>query len=510
MMSVSLLGLIAFQWYWIDTVIRANDDRFKKDVTAALSNVVRKLERQEAMYVVNQKILHPQNIRQIPSGSIQRVDFQSVDGSYYYQFNGGVDTAGISVFFSMDGSGQVEFSASAGPGLSTDQRGMHTNREILAKEELQDRIRRVSNKSEMVVTVLEDLMVPRRAGSRFNPQLLDSLLENELKDQGINIHYHYGVIKPQEARFAVLNDPSQMEELANSEFKANLFPNDLIADPSILSVHFPGKSDYLLSKIWVTMSSSGALILIILLCFGYAIYTIVRQKNLSEMRSDFINNMTHEFKTPIATIGLAAEALQDKAIAQVDTMRDRYIGVIGEENRRLGSQVEKVLQMSLIDKNELKLTIEDVDLHELITTAVSRISIQIENSHGSIQTVLNATESIVRADVSHLLNVILNLLDNAIKYSEDGPNILVRTQKTGNYIMFSIKDHGVGMSKEEVKHIFQRFYRVPTGNLHNVKGFGLGLAYVKSIVEMLDGSIDVESELNNGTNFIIKLPLSDG
>ncbi len=498
-MSTAVVGLIAFQWYWVDTVIDSNEDRFHKDVLSVLEEVVQKIERQEILYLVNQKSLAS------PLGGGNRpTSFQGAQ--LYYEFTGSIDSAEINFFFSMDATGQVNFS---------DQPELRQPHVVppqdpgFGKEQLESQLQKVNNKSEMVMTVLEELMVPRRLSSRINAAIIDSLLQTELEEKGINLDYYFGVIKPNEGRFVSISDPAKNVELSQTPYKAYLFPNDIINDPSLLSIHFPGESDYLLGQMWLTISSSAGLIIIILICFGYALTTIIRQKNISTMKNDFINNMTHELKTPIATIGLAIEALQDKAMVENTDIRGRYLNMIGEENQRLGAQVEKVLQMAMIDKRQLKLEEEIVSVHGIIEKAIKKISLQIENNHGTLNTSLNADSDIINADASHLLNVLLNLFDNSIKYSEDAPKIMIRTHNVSDHFVVSVKDHGIGMSKEEVKHIFQRFYRVTTGNLHNVKGFGLGLAYVKNVVEIMGGDISVESESKKGTNFILKFPLAD-
>ncbi len=507
-MSIALGLLVYYQWRWVDTVIRANEEGFRKDVMAAMDKVVKKLEKQEAVYLVNQRFLRP-TFRPVDR-NIYQVDADPGVATYFFEANGNADSSGFNFFFSLDANGQVQVSSSFSQGGSSQLKERGTDASYVTypdDHEVQSTLQKVSNKSEMIVTVLEEMMFPRRLLNRFDPSKLDSLIEDELREKGIRLDFDYGIINHTEARFVAISDIEKQQELANSQFQATLFPNDVVGDPSILSLHFPNESGYLSGKIWWTMSSSGGVILIILFCFGYAVRTIYRQKHISEMKNDFINNMTHELKTPIATIGLAAEALQDKSIQTFDAMREKYMGVIKEENTRLASQVEKVLQMALIDKQELKYQYEQIDLHEIITKAISKMSILIESKNGQITTAMTAEKSTIYVDGSHMLNVVLNLVDNAIKYSEDEPKIMIRTQVNRGEMSLSIKDHGIGMTKEEIKHIFQRFYRVPTGNVHNVKGFGLGLAYVKSVVETMNGSVHVDSEPGKGTNFIIKFPL---
>ena len=504
LMSFALLGLIAFQWYWVNTLIKANEEEFKRDVMQSLHQVVQKLEQQEALYALR-RASDQQAFRQRFKNNIKIREKSGNTFSFRVQdssFNSG--NFGFSFYFEAEGAEIAR---------SSETRDRNPDKEYKLREikEKEQALSKMANKSELVVTALEELIFPsRRLINRFQSDQLDSLLEAELNDRGIDIPFNYGVIQPQLKRFVSINDPGKQTELIQSEFKASLFPNDLVGDRGILSVSFPNKEQFLLNKIWLTMSSSGLLILVILFCFGYAVQTIVRQKKLSEMKNDFINNMTHELKTPVATIGLAVEALQDTAIAQEASMRDRYLTVIGDENRRLGGQVERVLQMARIDREELKLDLEIVDIHDLIETAINKISLQIDHRQGTLNVALNARYSRVNVDDSHMLNVLLNLLDNSLKYSKEAPRIMIRTENIKDQVVLYVKDHGIGMSREAVRHIFEKFYRVPTGNLHNVKGFGLGLPYVKRIIEELNGKIEVDSEPGKGSNFIIKLPIANG
>lgn len=488
-MSLALAGLIIFQLYWIDTVIRANEERFRKDVIGALQNVSQKLERQEI-----QRRMQAQNLL---SPLIQQ------NGSVVFEVT---DSAGIvrDVSFSLTYTEQG-YQLVPGPESGPNPES------IMNDPAIQEELTKVNNASNNMMGVLQDMMYSNAPiQTRLSPGQLDSLITHELGEKGIGIDYDFGVIAPYQNLFLYLEDPSKNQILAKSELRASLFPNDLNGEYKLLVVDFPEKSEFLLGKIWLTMASSGILITAIMLCFGYAVRTIVKQKKLSEMKTDFINNMTHELKTPIATVGLAVEALQDKSIRSEDLLQDRYLGMIGEENKRLGQHVEKVLQMAAIEKKDVQMKFEIMDLHELVEAATRKMALQVENREGSLKTVLNAKDQLVKGDGVHLMNVVVNLLDNANKYSPEKPNIVVRTEKTGKNIVLSVQDHGLGMGKEAVRNIFQKFYRVPTGNVHNVKGFGLGLAYVKNVVEDHHGSIDVQSEPGKGSKFFITLPLHYG
>ena len=524
LMSVALTGLIAFQWYWIDTVITGNRDHFERDVMTALSNVTKKLEQQEALFYVNRQMNNlpsqgqsrgfqpfqfqatpPLNQRQVLQGKekILFEDSLSSTGSFNFSFevvgaplrSNQIGKAFFDLFKSNINNIQFAYPKD-GSGTET----LNSNlKEILEK---------ISNKSNMMMGLLEEMMLPKIGlTNRFDPDQLDSLLHTELKKKSIDIPYDYAIINPRSGRLIEISKDYSNERLLQSHFKTNLFPNDVTNEPNLLVIDFPSQEKYLMSKIWFPLSSSALLILIILICFGYAVFTIVRQKKISVMKTDFMNNMTHEFKTPISTIGLAIEALLDPTIPQKTSMKMKYLGIIADENKRLESQVADVLQMAQLDKNELKLNLVTVDLHAIIQQAVDKISIQMERKLGHLKLALNASQFKLKGDEAYLLGVLLNLLDNALKYSNDAPNIMIRTQNIRGQLICSIKDHGMGMSKEAQRNIFQKFYRVASGNVHNIKGFGLGLAYVKEIITLHHGSIEVESELKKGTNFIVKFPL---
>ncbi len=506
LMSLALLGLIGFQWYWIDTVIRANEERFKKDAIEALHAVSEKLEKQEALFAFNQSIAFANAF-----GGSQNFQYQQIPGSN--------QTVTIKDTIKNNGMGFdiiIDYQASSSQGYfhspdNSQQQNRQSNSSQIDLQEMQDFRAKAAKKSEMVFKVLENMLYPDRSIlARFNPDQLDSLLRSEFSERGIDISFDYAVFSPLRSRFLLVNNREKQQALAESELRASLFPNDLTGEQNWLMVNFPAKQQFLLRKIWLTMASSGLLILVILTSFGYSIRTIIKQKNLSEMKNDFINNMTHELKTPIATISLACEALTDKEIAQIDGMRDRYLGMINAENNRLGEQVERVLQMAAFDRNDIELKNEILDLRELVQLAVQKTSLQVESRKGTIKLIDNASDVTVWGDQTHLINILVNLLDNANKYSEDSPEISVRLFNQSHNILVAIQDRGIGMSKEAIQHIFQKFYRVPTGNIHNVKGFGLGLAYVKNMIDLHQGAISVESEQGKGSKFTITLPNDNG
>jgi signal transduction histidine kinase len=280
-----------------------------------------------------------------------------------------------------------------------------------------------------------------------------------------------------------------------------------MAKADYLTIHFEDKQQYVFGSMKWMVVYSVIFMLIIVLTFSSTIYIILRQKKISEVKNDFINNMTHEFKTPLATISLAVDAIKNPRVLENPSRIQHYSNIIQDENRRLHGQVENVLQMALLEKNELKLNSQPTDIHEVAQQALRNLQLHLEARKATVVTHFNATQTLVVGDETHLCHALKNLLDNANKYSPDQPRITLCTQNTPGGILISVEDQGLGMSKEIQQNIFDKFYRVPTGNLHNVKGFGLGLSYVKAIITAHKGQILVYSEPHKGTRFDIVLPV---
>jgi two-component system, OmpR family, phosphate regulon sensor histidine kinase PhoR len=332
-----------------------------------------------------------------------------------------------------------------------------------------------------------------------------NVVSSQLAQKGIRQDFKLAVLDDNDSIIG-LSQPHFREEMLEDGIKARLFPSDIVGRENYLLIHFPNKQKYLLQQVWLPLLSSLAFLIIIIACFVYAIKVIIRQKKLSETKNDFINNMTHEFKTPIATVSLAVEALQDPDLQNQESFRNRYLGIIKSENKRLGVHVEKVLQAAALDKKDFKLKFEKVNLSEILEKAKQHIALQVEKREGEIRADINLSDPYVEGDPFHLANVINNLLDNANKYSPGKPDITLSAHEEQNRIAISIQDKGMGMNKEAQRKIFDKFYRVPTGNVHDVKGFGLGLAYVKTMVEAHHGQVLVDSEPDKGSIFTIYLP----
>ncbi|MEI7896192.1 MAG: HAMP domain-containing sensor histidine kinase [bacterium] len=335
---------------------------------------------------------------------------------------------------------------------------------------------------------------------------LDSIINLQLNIRGVDTRYEFCIYKPERQEFLMERSPNFRKELIEKGNAFILFQADIYTSPEYLLIYFPREKQFLLTELWGMLLISIILIIVIVYSFTYTIATIFRQKRLSEMKNDFINNMTHEFKTPISTISLACEALSDKDLRGSAEMLDSYLSMIQEENKRLAGMAEKILQTAVIDKGQLKMNREIIDLHEIITDVIKNLRIQVEIKDGEIRRRFRATRSQIEGDRVHVTNLVYNLLDNANKYSPKRPLIRIITENAGNGILLTIEDNGIGIGKNEQKKIFDKLYRVPTGNIHEVRGFGLGLSYVKAIVEEHRGKISIESEANKGSKFKVFLP----
>ncbi|MCX6279374.1 MAG: HAMP domain-containing sensor histidine kinase [Bacteroidetes bacterium] len=335
---------------------------------------------------------------------------------------------------------------------------------------------------------------------------LDSLIRLQLNIRGVDTRYEFCIYKPERQEFLMERSSVFRKELIEKGNAFVLFQSDIYSSPEYLLIYFPREKQFLLTELWGMLLISIILIIVIVYSFTYTITIIFRQKRLSEMKNDFINNMTHEFKTPISTISLACEALGDKDLRGSSDMLENYISMIRDENRRLAGMAEKILQTAVIDKGQLKMNMEKTDLHEIIQSVIRNLRIQVEIKDGEIIRNFMASRSRIEGDKVHITNLVYNLLDNANKYSPRKPAIRIHTENVSNGIVLTIEDNGIGIGKAEQKKIFDKLYRVPTGNIHEVRGFGLGLSYVKAIVDEHHGKISVESEVNKGTKFKVFLP----
>lgn len=461
--TVALISLVGLQLHWIKNAITIKEANFDRSVNEAMANFVYKIERIET----NRQIEEQMKSFQQGKSLLRRLD--SINRSY---------------FSSPDSIHSSE----------KNKKGFYfnTNKTSFINEIM---------KSILDVSVFENYKI------RFEKDFIDSLISYELKNKGIKTKFEFGIYNTYQNKLLLEKTGDYTKELIKGGKSFNLHPNSLLKAPEYLIIFFPNEKNFLLLQMGGMLSISVVLILVLIFLFTYTIHTIIKQKKLSEMKNDFINNMTHEFKTPVSTVSLACEALSDKDLPKTSIFYDNYIKIINEENKRLGIMAEKILQTAVIDKGELKLNKESLSVEEIIFEAVTNINIHLEKKNGIIKTNFLAKNKIVETDKTLLINVIYNLLDNANKYTHVNPEIIITTENVEGGIVVSIKDNGIGISKSNQKKIFDKLYRVPTGNIHNVKGFGLGLSYVKAIINEHGGNVSIESELGKGATFMIFLPI---
>ena len=343
----------------------------------------------------------------------------------------------------------------------------------------------------------------------FSYQELDSLIAEQLLLNGIDIHPIVGLYNGNERSFLYSSDPRHEKQLEESPYRYIFHPVGVVSNNQFfITLAFPSAQLFLQRNSSIFVYMSFFLVLIIATMFIISLRALANQRKLDQMKSEFINNMTHEIKTPLATIGLACEMLRDETISQDSESRKNFIGIINDENQRMRVLVETILQSAKMSNKNFHINPKDVDVHHLIDKVAQSFKLTLTNRGGHLETHLKADPSVIMADELHLTNLIYNLIDNGIKYSTEAPAITVSTDIVDHQLELRVSDHGIGISKEDQKHVFEKFYRVSTGNVHNVKGFGIGLSYVAQVVKLHHGHIALESELGHGSTFIITLPLT--
>lgn len=342
---------------------------------------------------------------------------------------------------------------------------------------------------------------------QFNPQELEILINDNLVINGVDIPAKFGIMNSEMDEFLFSSVSGMEEQLMGSPYKYNLILKNH-TEKLFIVLLFTDSDVSLIKNPRSYMYMSILLSAIIIILFLISARTILKQSTIDMMKTEFINNMTHEIKTPIATIGLACEMLKDNTVDNNESIRSNFVNIISDENRRMQMLIETILQNAKMSNKNFAINRKDVNLHEVINKTANSFKLTLDSKSGEFQIHLEAQSPIIFADELHITNLIYNLLDNAIKYSKESPKIDIRTRSDNNSITLSVKDNGIGISKENLKHIFEKFYRVPTGNVHNVKGFGIGLNYVSQVVSLHNGKIAVESELGVGSSFHITLPLT--
>ncbi len=462
MVTFATIGLMVIQVFWIRDAAKVKYSNFIRDVNEAMTHVVK--------YIDHQKIRH------------DLLNQQQVYTNNQKAFNT-YDSLNQALFYDLQ--------------------------KVSSERDFNKLMRRVRKTQSQLQDIIFDYQNGRSDNQFiFDSHIIDSLIKVNLKNKGIKTAYEFGVYDPFTNRMLLQKTGKYPQELLSESFAYNLTvsPGSFYV-PEKLLIYFPNEQQFIIRQIWRLLSVSIVLFLIIIISFYMTIQTIFRQKKLSEMKNDLINNMTHEFKTPISTIALACEALRDRDIQKSEDMYNNYISVISEENKRLGGMAEQILQQAVFSQGKMKLKKEVLDMHQIVEDAVNRKQLEVQSKGGTITISKNAVKSMVVGDKTHLTNTLINLLDNAMKYTLDTPRILVNTINKGNQILVRVSDNGIGISKANQKKIFEKLYRVHTGNIHDFKGFGLGLNYVKVITELHGGTVSVDSEPGKGSTFTISLPI---
>ena len=505
-MSAATIGLIIVQSYWIRNAVSVKEQQFRFLAFRTLGTVIQEIEKHEALSMVLGELRPSSFVDSVTYSSGFIVNFNHQ--SFINPQSGNQSSYTLSSQHSTRISGHNLGSLfnQTPPQINLeniDSIRIFSHKSIMGSSKEMGHT--VSNRAVMVEKIIDEMMSFNKCiEKRLNMSVIDSIIKKEMHNAGIFIDYEFAV-RNQDRRFVLESDGFEEQP---EMFMRKLFPNDAFMFPNYLTLYFPEQKSYILQTVGFMVGSSSFLTLIILGIFAFTIYIIIKQKKLSEIKTDFVNNMTHELKTPISTISLASQMLRDNSIPPENKNFENISNVIFDESKRLGFQVEKVLQMAIFEKGKLKIKPQKIDIHDLIGNVVNNFIIQVRNQNGEIVQKLEANHPVLRIDEVHFTNIIFNLLDNAVKYSNGITHITIGTKNTRNNFLIFVEDKGVGISKENQKRIFDQFYRVPTGNIHNVKGFGLGLSYVKKIVEEHEGRINIHSEQKKGTRFEITLPLN--
>jgi two-component system phosphate regulon sensor histidine kinase PhoR len=499
---LAITGLVLIQLYWIRGAIAITDQQFRYLANKALESVVLDLEEKELIKNIVEDI--------DPASTDSITAIVPANSPLAKKLHGYQPNSALLETYSLNNPGKPIAITSSGHKIfiSSENISAYTTDETIepSSQITSSEIKgRVTNKIVSLEKIMEKILrnTPD-IRERINPEKLKVELRTALNNAGIYLNFEYSI---RSGRYGTIwKTPGFNDKPGTNKFIIQLFPNDPVPSQNQIVLYCLQEQHYKFEKIgnlgFITLLFS--LILIILSTGTFIV--IFRQKKISEIRNDFINNMTHELKTPISTISLASQMMADKTIADKDKNIDGLAKVISDESMRLKFQVEKVLQMAIFERMIMKLNLVEMDVHGIIDKAVDNFALQINDRNGTINIDFQATRPLVIIDEVHFLNSISNLIDNAIKYSKDKPDITISTRNNKKGIVISIEDKGIGISKENLKRIFDKFFRVHSGNVHNIKGFGLGLSYVKKIIDEHNGSIKVESQINKGTKFIIFLP----
>jgi len=498
LMVVSVVAIVWVQVTWISNSVRAQNEQFDFFVINSLRNTAHSMETNRRMNFLNEMFIRgysalPQAIQRTasPGLSTESISIQSKASS---------DSDSFEIIVSTNDNPPVKMKVTR-----EEAREKMGSSIVVGSDEYLRWVQQQAAEFQSMSSQLASEMFVWEKNKAINKEELLQTLKGELAASGIDTPFEFAVIRGDSIIDGVYSRVKG-KDFIESPYKVSLFTQGLLRRGEILSVVFPRKTNFVLGNMGLMLGGFGLFLLIILSTFALSLWFIIRQKKTSEMQADFINNMTHEFKTPLATISLAADTIANSRVITDESKVRHFVGMIKKENSRMNRQVETILQIATLDKHEMDFAFSPTDIHEVISHAIDTIEIQVTDRGGVIHRYLEAENSVVTGDPEHLRNLVHNLLDNANKYSEKSPDITVRTRSNDSGVFLEVADKGIGLSKSVQNRIFERFYRETTGNIHNVKGFGLGLNYVKAITDAHGGTVTVESEQGKGSIFTVFLP----
>jgi two-component system phosphate regulon sensor histidine kinase PhoR len=527
MMVVSLAGITGVQIYWIRSAIKIRNENFDNSVISAMHTAVGNLESSSRVSFFNQFLIREQNLRDSLIKGTGLLSMGNYSPAISEGFNISISSRSgmilppssvgdtiepedvlINRVFPEGDSVSIIVTSPGYYGGDSIVTGRPEERRIVVGQEeyirwLRTRALELQKLSDQMINELSDW----ESRVEIDDRLIRYTLSKFFNLHGVKMPFEFAVIRGGKISGGQFSH-DRIDDLMSSNYSVSLFPGRMVKEDLILSVIFPGKYDIVTGSMSWILASSLIFSMIVLATFALSLFFIIRQKKISEMRSDFINNMTHEFKTPIAAISLAADTIVNPRVINDETGIKHFISMIKKENSRMNRQVETILQIASLDRHDIQFRFGDVPLHSVIERAVEVMEFQIQQRGGVVFLNLEAIDSVIYGHAEHLSNLMHNLLDNANKYSPEKPEITVSTSNRDDGVVISVADKGAGMSKSVQSRIFERFYRQPAGNIHNVKGFGLGLSYVKSIVDAHKGVIELTSEPGKGTRFDIYLPFN--
>ena len=500
---LTLSGLILIQLYWIRNAINITDQQFRYQVNKALESVVLKLEKDELVKKILEEVATSKNdsiTALISSNSSLARKLQGYKPKEDLIQKYGLSASEEQVVVNKPGQ-KIIIAAEDLNLYQTEE----SSSEITRSSTEAAISGRVSNRIISVEDIMESLFKqPPDIGDRLDMNDLDKKLREAFNNVGIPLKFEFAIRSGRAGN--IRQTPGYVDAAGTNRFMRQLFPNDPVPGQNLLVLYFLQERQYKLEKIGSLGFLSLLLTALLLLLSAGTFIVIFRQKKISEIRNDFINNMTHELKTPISTISLASQMLADKSISPEKKDTDSLAKVINDESLRLKYHVEKVLKTAIFEKVRLKQRPADTNIHSILVRAIDGFALQVSSRDGIINRDFKAADPHAMVDEVHFLNAISNIVDNAIKYSKGKPEIDISTRDHKKWILITIEDHGIGISRENLRRIFDKFYRVPMGNIHNVKGFGLGLSYVKKVIEDHNGKIRVDSQVGKGTKFVVYIP----